>query len=536
MTDLNLDQIAEILGRIGSEDNAPTVEELRTLSDELTPAVESLRGELLEAAKSGASYADVTALKSEYDALNDAMTKVADALGAAQAEIDAIIAEVGDTVTPTDDDDEDEDDEVEDKAAPVAAAIRALDRTRQAPRVEVVSEPDDLSRVDTTYTLLGRDRESLTAAELGKAFADTARKFGGAKTVVASIKTDLAPERTLGGDASANERKLLDLFGANPTVPVTAAGGCCSIPEPIYDQPLIGSLARPIRDAFDVLNASRGAVSAYPPICLPDEGADVWTCAQDEAVTDDPETWKSCVALECDDEGPTVVEPIYKCLTVGTFQQKFAPEQWEAFVYQADKLADRLAEARLFNWLAQSATAVYGDTGIATGSTFANFIKTGIRLAGAMRQDQRLGDTRFVWVGPDMIYNAILEDSVTRRTNDTDEIEILKAHVDRILNDHGITYVGSQDIADYSNAFSYDGEFPAYPDQIPTVMLPAGSAKVLDGGEKNLGVDVVDFDLARQNKVGAFSEFWEGLLVRNCNVVFANVEIEDCTTIACIGA
>jgi hypothetical protein len=260
---------------------------------------------------------------------------------------------------------------------------------------------------------------------------------------------------------------------------------------------------------------------------MPDEGADIWTCAQDEAVTDDPETWKSCVALECDDEAPTLVEPIYKCLTVGTFQERFAPEQWEAFVFQTDKLAARLAEARLFNWLAASATSVY-DSAFETGSTYANFIKQQIRIAAAIRQDQRLGDAQIVTVGSNLIYSAIAEDTLTRRLNSTEDVEFFKDKVDGVLREFGITYVGSDDVANMT-AFSYDGTIPAYPDELPMVTLPAGAAKVLDGGEKNLGVDVVDFDLARQNRVGAFSEFWEGLLVRNCNVVFSTVEVEECT-------
>jgi hypothetical protein len=293
---------------------------------------------------------------------------------------------------------------------------------------------------------------------------------------------------------------------------------------------MLGSLARPIRDAFDVLQASRGAVQAYPVVCIPDSGADIWTCAQDEAVDeDDPDTWKACVEVECDTEEPTVVEPIYKCLTIGTFQQRFAPEQWEAHLFQTDKLAARLAEARLFNWLAASATSVYPNA-FETGSTYANFIKQQIRIAAGIRQDQRLGDAQLITVGSNLIYSAIAEDTLTRRLNTTEDVEFFKDKVDRVLREFGITYVGSDDISELG-AFSYDGTIPAYPDELPMVTLPAGSAKVLDGGEKNLGIDVTDHNLARQNKVAAFSEFWEGLLVRNCNVVYSTVEVEECTLI-----
>jgi hypothetical protein len=222
------------------------------------------------------------------------------------------------------------------------------------------------------------------------------------------------------------------------------------------------------------------------------------------------------------------VEPIYKCLTVGTFQERFAPEQWEAFIFQTDKLATRLAEARLFNWLAAAATAVY-DSPVDSGSTYANFIKQQIRIAATIRQEQRLGDAQIVTVGSNLIYSAIAEDTLTRRLNSADNtVEFFRDKVDSVLREFGITYVGSDDISAMGDPLSYDGTFPDYPDELPMVSLPAGSAKVLDGGEKNLGVDVVDFDLARQNRVGAFSEFWEGLLVRNCAVVFSTVEVDEC--------
>lgn len=519
----------QIIERIGS-DNPPTVVELEGAVTELTAAQDNLRDSIKGWA--GGDFADLSALKSDYDAVTDALAKVVTALGEAQAQVQAII----DDVTGGEDAPAVQDAEVEPVAeaevVPVAASVRAAfarAKAKPEPTQEVVK--DDLTTTRTSYKLNGREKETLTGSELGKAFADAARSFGGAKTVVASIHTELAPERTLNGDASANERKMLDLFGANPVVPVTASGGCCSIPEPIYDQPMLGSLDRPIRSAFDVLNASRGAVQAYPPVCLPDEGADVWTCVQDAAVDpDDPDTWKSCTPIDCETSEPTLVEPIYKCLTIGTFQQKFAPEQWEAFLFQTDKLAARLAEARLFNWLSASSTSVYD--GFATGSTFANWIKSGIRTAAAIRQDQRLGDAQMVWVGPEWLYTASSEDTLTRRLNQVEEAEIMRAKVDAILRDFGITYVGSDDIAAL-DAFSYSGDIPGYPDVAPTVMLPAGSAKVLDGGDKNLGVDVVDLDLARRNEIAAFSEFWEGLLVRNCNVVHLNIPVQSCATIPC---
>lgn len=512
----------EIIERIGT-DTPPTIEELTAAQAELAAAKTELAASIKDTAK-GSDYATLVELKGEYDAITAALPKVEEALESAQAEIDAIVAGVEDDPT-----DEPVVEPVAEDAVPVAASIRTtLARIRTQPRE---TEPvRDLSTTETTVELLGRTRENLSMADIGQAFADTARKFGGSKTAVLSTKTDLHPDRQLTGDSSANERKLLDLFTSNPMVPVTASGGCCSIPEPIYEQPMIGDLSRPIRNAFDVLQASRGAVQAYPPVCIPDEGADVWTCAQDEAVDpEDPDTWKACVEILCEESEPTLVEPIYKCLTIGTFQQRFAPEQWEAILFQTSKLATRLAEARLFNWLAASSTSVYPNA-FETGSTYANFIKQQIRIAAGIRQDQRLGDAQIITVGSNLIYSAIAEDTLTRRLNSTEPVEFFKDKVDSVLREFGITYVGSDDVSELG-AFSYDGTIPAYPDELPMVTLPAGSAKVLDGGERNLGIDISDHDLNRQNKVAAFDEFWEGLLVRNCNVVYSTVEVEECALI-----
>lgn len=522
-----MQELDQIIERIGDEDNPPSVEELTSAKQELEAAKDAAR-DAIKTAK-GASLSELRSMKEDYDKVDEALAKVNAAHAEAEAAVAEIVASVDDTETVPEGDEGDDNDETEDEVEaetkPVAASIRStVARVRESAPVQEVN--DDLTRVTAAFTLKGQERETLSPAELGHALERTAAQFGGSKTTVLNIKHELHPDRTLSGDASANERKMLDLFGADPFVPVTAAGGCCSIPQPIYDQPMIGSLDRPIRNAFDVLAASRGSVQAYPPICLPDEGADVWTCAQDEAVDPDDElTWKSCANLDCDDSEPTVVEALFKCITTGTFQERFAPEQWEAFSFQVDKLAARRAEARLFGWLAAASTSVY-DGDVLTGSTYANFIKTLVRIAAAMRQDQRLGDTQLVAVGSNLIYPAIAEDTLTRRLNDNDEVEFLKSKVDSVLREFGITYVGSDDVA-AMDPFTYDGTLPGYPASLPVVVLPAGAAKVLDGGEKNIGL-TADFGLARQNKVAIFDEFWEGLLVRNCNVVYANIAVEDC--------
>ena len=166
-------------------------------------------------------------------------------------------------------------------------------------------------------------------------------------------------------------------------------------------------------------------------------------------------------------------------------------------------------------------------TGFATGSTYANLVKSLSRMAAGMRQDERLGDAQFVAYGPSWIYSAIVEDTLQRRLNDADEVEFVRSRVDAILANEGIRYVGSDDVA-LLNSSAYADTMPDYPATAPVVLLPAGVTKRLDGGEENLGIDIQGMNEARQNIVGAFDEFWEGLLIRNCAVAALEIPIEEC--------
>src|SRR5690606_33011810 len=143
---------------------------------------------------------------------------------------------------------------------------------------------------------------------------------------VVRVDTEYATERMLPGKIADNT-SFIDGFMSPEAV--TAAGGCCSLPTPIYDNPVYASLNRPIRDALPSIGVQqRGSVSFFPAGCLPGEGAALWTCEDDEGVDpEDEETWKQCFSVECDEEQRVNIDAIYSCLDVGNFQARFAPEQ-----------------------------------------------------------------------------------------------------------------------------------------------------------------------------------------------------------------
>ena len=77
---------------------------------------------------------------------------------------------------------------------------------------------------------------------------------------------------------------------------------------------------------------------------------------------------------------------------------------------------------------------------------------------------------------------------------------------------------------------------PAYPATLTTIIAPEGYYSFLDGGQFDLGIEIRDLDLARQNAVAAFAESFEGVLARGCNAWRMNVTGTICADAAGCGS
>src|SRR5690606_27940341 len=133
---------------------------------------------------------------------------------------------------------------------------------------------------------------------VAQAFRDSASaSLKAGKERVARIETSFADERTLTGKIGA-DTDLIDSFMSPEAV--TAAGGCCSLPQPIYSNPVQGDTSRPIKASLNTLGATRGKFTFFPAICVPVDGVGLWSCEDDELVSEvDPETWKDCAEADC---------------------------------------------------------------------------------------------------------------------------------------------------------------------------------------------------------------------------------------------
>ena len=96
-----------------------------------------------------------------------------------------------------------------------------------------------------------------------------------------------------------------------------------------------------------------------------------------------------------------------------------------------------------------------------------------------------------------------------------------------------VTYSQDLDPIEGGSPGQVDGPLTALPVTAGSVLAPEGYFTFLDGGTMDLGTEIRDHNLNRQNKVAAFSESYEGLLARGCNAKALDIPVEICDNAAC---
>src|SRR5262245_46855435 len=538
---MDLQQALSILGRVGAGETL-SLSELTQARDVIARHLHSLRG------SSTPDLDALTTLRESYFAADAAVKALQEQEQAAAQEVDAALSDIPDPDAEGEEADDGEDEDPEDnpddeenpdeekslsskpkkgKMLSVQEAVKRLGLSAPAPS----GAPEkDLAATETRIILNGNEVVEATLYNLAEAFRDaSSRSMKSGKERVARFETSFAEERTLSGKIGPDTR-LLDSF-VSPEA-VTAAGGCCSLPQPIYSNPVQGDTSRPIRDSLPSMGATRGKFSFYPAICLPVDGFGVWTCDDDEAVDEaDDTTWKQCADVDCADSDEVGVDAVYSCVTVGNYQTRFAPEQWQGYLAALAIQNARRGEVLLYSKMRAEVMATY--TAEALGSVFANVVNAVATAAAALRSDQRLGDLQLdYWIGESLL-TAVRLDLINRRvfSSAVDDPNVATSMLNTAFSNEGVTVHYSQDIDPVT--FSSGGDDPSFPTTLGSVLAPNGYFTFLDGGTLDLGTEIRDHALNRQNKVAAFAESYEGLLARGCNALGIDIPVEICDNVAC---
>jgi hypothetical protein len=210
-----------------------------------------------------------------------------------------------------------------------------------------------------------------STAELAKAFAEkikamaTGRAAGSDKVYVANARTEFPESRLLrAADWVGNFTKMEQ---ATSPQALTAAGGICQPLQPLYDVEVIGSSARPVRDALAPFGVDRGGIQYRPPTSAATVLADAvgtWTSEQD---ADDSGDTKGCYEVVCPGVEEAMVQAIWLCLEFSNISARFDPESTAANVRQGLITHARKAENELLRLIQNeskvlSAAKVIGAT------------------------------------------------------------------------------------------------------------------------------------------------------------------------------
>jgi len=539
---MDLNQALSILGRVGAGETL-SLSELTQTRDVIARQLHSLRGSAIP------DLDALTTLRESYFAADAAVKALEEQVEAATQEVDNALADIPnpDLASEENPDDEDPDEEDPDEEDPdkdpdekslsgkfkkgkmlsVQEAVARLGLS--SPEVQVTEPAPDLATTKTRVFLNGSETENPSFFNLAEAFRDSSsRSLKSGKERVARIETSFADERTLTGKINADTR-LIDSF-VSPEA-VNAAGGCCSLPQPIYANPVSGNTNRPIRDSLITLGATRGKFTFYPAICVPVDGVGLWTCEDDELVTEsDPDTWKTCAEVACDESEEVGVEAIYSCVTINNYQTRFAPEQWQGYLSALAITHARFAEVNLFTKMRAAVLDTY--TVDALGSIFNNVVVGVSTAATAMRQEQRLGDIQLDYWVSDSLRAAVRQDLINRRVYGVaEDPNVSDTLLATAFANEGIRVTYSQDLD--PTTFGSGSAGPSFPVTLGSVLAPNGYFTFLDGGSLDLGTEIRDHNLNRQNRVAAFAESYEGLLARGCNALGLDIPVEICDNVAC---
>lgn len=497
----------EILSRLGSEDNAPT-------NDELTEAVREFKA-LGRKAVEAKQPEEASRIRLAVKLLEDEIKTRAEAEAEEAAKAAEFMADFADEEEAEEPDveEEPETEEAEDNSDDLEALRQAALNNRA--RIDAEAVPDNpyphvqvRSVGHAANSPLSYESDIHDVAQLFAQHAKGGRDTG--RQTYVHMNWEYDDSRQLGENVEDNYHVIENVLkGATTFEAVAAAGGICGPLETVYDIPLIGSRGRPVRDALARFGASRGGVRYNPSPRLsldPVAGAvAVWTSENDVSPSS-PEA-KPCPHVDCSTICEAQVDAVTACLVVGNFQARFSSEQWANLLAFLGIEHDRVAEQKLLADIdAGSIDATYSA---ASGGTIANVLGAIDRAIAGIRSRDRLSNAAGFRVILDGWLRPALRSQFTVQApaGQTGAPGLADAQIDAWFANRGATVTYTQD----DNIFGSqsDGALLSFPANTEIRVFPEGTWWFLDGGTLDLGTEIVDSTLIAQNDRQAFMETFE---------------------------
>lgn len=521
-----MDELLELVARLGTDD-PPTADEL---AEARAALVELLRTATAEETR---DLEAAVALREAIDSIDAETARATEAQAAEDAEARRLLegldpeAETEPETAP----------EAETEPEPVAAANTPARRTtlsaavRRTSLARGTSDPNRPahSQVLTLGVAQGeRLSPNASLSDVANVFDRAAGrvKTRGAREVLVRVEQEYPDTRRLsiGGERHTNDR-LLDQVIAPAQLGVAAAGGICDPLPADFAHPIFGDRDRPIRDALPRFNAARGGVRFSPAVTLSavSGSVGVWSIETDESPG---ETQKNCLVLTCEDEEVAYVDAITACLQVGNFQARFNPEFWRSRLDLLMVAHARLAEQTLYADMDAASTQVTYGTG---EGTIYSVLTAVDKAQAALRSRMRLTNRSVVNVLlPAWVRDALRSDLTRQRLGSApgEHLAVADRIIDTFFTSRNVRPVWSYDLDLFGTQNA--GALLNYPGgNVEFIVWPEGAFFFLDGGTLDLGTEIIDSTLVRQNNRMAFLETFERAVFRGGESLAVTVPVAE---------
>lgn len=523
-----MDELLELVARLGTDD-PPTTEEL---AEARAALVELLRTATAEETR---DLEAAVAIRESIDAIDAEATARTEAQAAEDAEARRLLEGVEvETATET----AEGETETEETREPVAASSGTDVATRRRTTLSTAVRRTALARGTSNPNAPAYSRamtlgpaqgeripQNATLNDVATVFDRAAGRVKGGRETLFRIEQEFPEDRRLFASERTDNNRLLDALIRPAELGVAAAGGICDPLPADFSHPFFGDRDRPIRDALPRFQAARGGVRFSPAVTLSAvAGATgLWTIETD---TSPGETQKNCLVLTCEDEEVAQVDAVTACLQIGNFNARFNPEFWRSRLDLLMVAHERLAEQTLYADMDAASTQV--TYGAGEGTIFS--VLTAVDKANAaLRSRMRLNNRTVVNVLMAAWVRDALRSDLTRQrlgSGPGDHLAVADRIIDTFFTSRNVRPIWSYDLDVF--AAQNAGALVGYPgSNTEFIIWPEGTFFFLDGGTLDLGTEIIDSTLVRQNNRMAFMETFERAVFRGGQSLAVTVPIAE---------
>lgn len=367
-----------------------------------------------------------------------------------------------------------------------------------------------------------------TPEKLAKIFSNAIkaqRNYNGPAVNVPLVfaSAEFPDEYSLSENAKENERrfeKIRDGVREHGSLSALSASGSGAPFDVRYDQPFIGSDARPVRD--DLLNrlaVPRGGATVLPTVKFTDLNGAVAFWDDDAGhVVDHPElTTKPIIEIEAGEPYDADTYEVTERVRFGNIKARYFPERIAAIMKALAVAQARKADTKLLVQLGSASTpdggAVQTTSGQLLGAT-RDLATTLDRSLAVWRSSYRLDrGTPMAFGYPEFLFDMLRADLAREAPGSADErLAVADVKIQDILKARNVVLHPFLD-GESGQVFDFQGDGPVqgWPSQVVTYLYPEGDAHFLDGGIIEFGL-VRDSALNAINKYEMFAETTEGFL------------------------